>query len=117
EGRALRSVHIRAEGDRIVVGDGSASFDPESGQALFDFGAGELADKIKPLLREPDRASADDWYQRGCDLEEIDAEAAREAYQKAVAIDGAHGDAHVNLGRLWHEAGDARKAADHYRRA
>src|SRR5438309_3370449 len=42
EGRALRSVHIRAEGDRIVVGDGSASFDPESGQALFDFGAGEL---------------------------------------------------------------------------
>src|SRR5882724_2012181 len=34
EGRPLRGVHIRAEGDRIVVGDGGSSWSPESGQVL-----------------------------------------------------------------------------------
>src|SRR5919108_4792616 len=49
EGRPLRGVHIRAEGDRIVVGDGRASWSPESGQILFDFGTEELARKVAPL--------------------------------------------------------------------
>src|SRR6266404_2511948 len=43
EGRPLRGVHIRAVGDRIVVGDGRASWSPESGQVLFDFETQELA--------------------------------------------------------------------------
>src|SRR3954471_12604444 len=32
EGRPLRAVHIHAEGDRIVVGDGAAQWSPEDGQ-------------------------------------------------------------------------------------
>src|SRR6184192_2907114 len=47
--RRLRGVHIRAEGDRIVVGDGRASWSPESGQFLFDFQTQELARKVAPL--------------------------------------------------------------------
>src|ERR1700694_909034 len=39
EGRPLRGVHIRAEGDRIVVGDGRARWSPGSGQVRFGFGA------------------------------------------------------------------------------
>src|SRR5438874_13655866 len=45
-GRPLRGVHIRAEGDRIVVGDGRAPWSPESGQVPFDFRPRELVDKV-----------------------------------------------------------------------
>src|SRR5438093_8316847 len=43
EGRTLREVHIRAEGDRIVVGDGARRWSAEDGQVLFDFDTAELA--------------------------------------------------------------------------
>src|SRR5438067_2046557 len=96
EGRPLRGVHIRAEGDRIVVGDGHASWSPESGQVLFDFGARELARKVAPLpLRAHD---ANDWYERGCDLDEAAPDEAREAYQRALQLDPSLADAWVNLG-------------------
>src|SRR6184192_617562 len=117
EGRTLRDVHIRAEGDRVVVGDGARRWSPEDGQVLFDFGTAELARRIAPLARKAASASADDFFERGCDLEEADPEAAAEAYAKALELDPAHADAHVNLGRLMHEAGDAATAAEHYRRA
>jgi tetratricopeptide (TPR) repeat protein len=118
EGRPLRGVHIRAEGDRIVVGDGRARWSPESGQVLFDFGARELARKVAPLqLRTPFHGDAADWYERGCDLDEVAPDQARDAYRHALELEPDHADAHVNLGRLLHEAGDARAAAEHYRRA
>jgi len=115
EGRPLRGVHIRAEGDRIVVGDGRASWSPESGQVLFDFGARELARKVAPLQLHARDAS--DWYERGCDLEEAAPAEAREAYRRALDLDPSLADAWVNLGRLLHEGGDARAAAAHYRNA
>src|SRR5438105_6202328 len=72
EGRSLRDLHIRAEGDRIVVGDGARRWSPEDGQVLFDFGTAELARRIAPLARKAASASADDFFERGCDLEEAD---------------------------------------------
>ena len=118
-GRPLRSVHIRAEGDRIVVGDGDASWSAESGQVLFDFGARELARKVAPLhLRaHEEAASAADWYERACDLEESAPGAAQEAYRRALQLDPSLADAYVNLGRLVHEGGDPRAAAVEYRKA
>lgn len=117
EGRPLRGVHIRAEGDRIVVGDGRASWSPESGQTLFDFEAQELARKVTPLQLRARGGDASDFYERACDLEETAPDEARDAYRRALELDPAHADAWVNLGRLLHEAGDARAAAEHYRRA
>src|SRR5438094_9924877 len=38
DGRPLSGVHISAEGNRIVVRDGRTRWQPESGQALLDFG-------------------------------------------------------------------------------
>ena len=117
EGRPLRGVHIRAEGDRIVVGDGRAEWSPESGQVLFDFGAQELARKVAPLQLRARGGDAADWYERGCDLEETAPDEARDAYRRALELDPELADAWVNLGRLLHEAGDPRSAAEHYRRA
>jgi tetratricopeptide (TPR) repeat protein len=117
EGRLLRGVHIRAEGDRIVVGDGRSTFCPESGQILFDFGAQELARKVAPLQLRARDGDASDWYERACDLEETASDEAQDAYRRALELDPDHADAWVNLGRLLHEAGDARGAAQHYRKA
>src|SRR5713101_2820872 len=80
EGRTLRDVHIRAEGDRIVVGDGARKWSAEDGQVLFDFGTAELARRIAPLARKRSPSlDADGLYERGCDLEEVDPAAARAA--------------------------------------
>jgi tetratricopeptide (TPR) repeat protein len=133
EGRSLRGVKIIADGDRIVVGDGDARWQADSGQVLFDFDTAELARKVAPLLVRSTRAgegglrdvgavgaaaeSAADWYERGCDLEEAAPAEARAAYRRALELDPAHPDAHLNLGRLLHEAGDAAAAAAQYRSA
>src|SRR5438874_5850206 len=118
EGRTLRDVHIRAEGEHIVVGDGARRWSAEDGQVLFDFGTAELARRIAPLARmTPDSLDADGLYERGCDLEEADPRAARAAYERALDIDPGHAEALVNFGRLLHESGDTARAAEHYRRA
>jgi tetratricopeptide (TPR) repeat protein len=62
-------------------------------------------------------AEADAYYRLGCEIEPRSPERAREAYGRAIALDPAHADASVNLGRLVHEAGDPTAAEAHYRAA
>jgi tetratricopeptide (TPR) repeat protein len=124
-GRELSAVRIIAEGDEVVVHDGRAAWNPESGQTLINFEVSELAAEVAPLAVEAVEDAkvndtdmvAEDWYELGCDLETHEPDHAREAYRRALELDPLHPDAHVNLGRLLHETGQIRAAEAHYRLA
>ncbi|HVS30232.1 MAG TPA: tetratricopeptide repeat protein [Thermoanaerobaculia bacterium] len=123
DGRSLTAIRIAADGDRVVVRDGEAVWNPESGQSLFDFSVSELAEQTAPFVaRAAEEAegramSAEDWYELACELELTDAARAEEAYERALEIDQRHADAHVNLGRLLHERRAPAAAEKHYRAA
>ena len=122
---ALADFEISAEGTRIVVTDGSARWQPESGQILMEFtettGVGTCVPLAAPAGRTSpggrESESADDFYERGCELEATDPAAAETAYRRALSLDPARADTHVNLGRLLHERGETAAAAEEYRLA
>lgn len=124
-GRSLTGIRISAEGENVIVRDGQAVWNPESGQVIFDFSIAELAEQTAPFVsraaleaREREHElDAEEWYELGCELELTDIEQAKEAYERAVALDPAHADAHVNLGRLLHEQNAPAAAEKHYRAA
>lgn len=124
-GRSLTAIRIAADGDRVVVRDGDAVWNPESGQSLFDFSVADIARQAAPFViravedarDHDDEITADDWYQLACDLEMTDLEQAREAYRRVLALAPDHTDAHVNLGRLLHEQKAPAAAEKHYRAA
>lgn len=118
-GRPLSAVHISAVGDRVLVRDDEAVWEPDSGQISLDFSVAEVAERAVPHARralqaEADDQSADDWYDTALDLEAVSIESAAAAYRHALALDPDHADAHVNLGRLLHEQGDLAEAERHY---
>jgi tetratricopeptide (TPR) repeat protein len=138
DGRALTGVRISAQGHQVVVRDGGELWNPESGQALFDFEVAALAREATTReLRAFSAGSAGsgrgaaqdaegepaaaDWFARG---EELEAEgspaavaAAMAAYRQAIASEPGLADAHLNLGRLLHEQGKTAEAERCYREA
>jgi tetratricopeptide (TPR) repeat protein len=124
-GRPLSGLRVYADGAEVAVCDGSAAWQPATGQILFGFEAGALAGEAQRLREAradapagaaaPLRARAE--FARALDLEDEAPEAAREAYARALALDPELVDAYVNLGRLLHEAGRAAEAATLYRAA
>ena len=124
-GRSLAELRIVAEGDRILVSDGSTAWNPDSGQVSIDFAVVDLATRAAPIARRTAQAArlaegdfdADGWYELGIELEAVAPVEARDAYRRALELDAHHADAHVNLGRLLHEQGLAEEAERHYRQA
>ena len=186
----LTSIRVLANGDRAVAWDGNTPWQPDSGQFLLDFDAGEMgapaSDRIveadddtqsdtailigstastsvsgasivpwSERERRPHRGrardagapsdadsratlvrtdsaheagadsthdaaaelSAEQWFHLGCELEDASPIEARQAYMQALTADPELGDAHLNLGRLDHEAGELGKAEARYRAA
>lgn len=105
---------MRVESGEIVVRDGSKSWQPESGQIVIDFEEGAQRQEGSVLLAP---SSAQDWYERACELEETSPTQARQAYRHALKLDSHHLDSHLNLGRLLHEVHDLKEAQSHYRAA
>ena len=123
-GRPLSAVRISAVGDRVMVHDDETIWEPDSGQLQIDFAVSDVADATEPVARRAPAQrgddvgmTADDWYDSALDLEAVASDQAIAGYQKALDLDPAHSDAHLNLGRLLHEAGRIEEAEAHYREA
>lgn len=126
QGRPLTAVRIEARGGEVVVSDGSASWEPATGQGVFDFSVAELAAEVAPIAdaragallgQQPLGQTAEEWFEIGLDLEAVVPDRAAEAYRRALELDPDHAEANVNLGRLLHEAGDTAGALELARRA
>jgi tetratricopeptide (TPR) repeat protein len=124
-GRPLTGVRISVEGERIVVHDGGSIWNPDTGQAQFNFEVADLANRVASHARRAARAaldsdeemSADDWFALGADLEPTTPDHALEAYRRALDVSPDHFDTRVNVGRLLHERGRLNAAATHFRLA
>jgi tetratricopeptide (TPR) repeat protein len=125
KGRSLSEVRVGVAGDAIVVKEGGAAWNPESGQIVFNFAVADLAKSAAPFARRgvesarkaDHNRSADDWFELGTELEATAPNEARDAYRRALELNPAHADAHVNLGRLLQEAGATQAAVEQYRAA
>ena len=118
-GRPLSGLRIRADGGQVSVRDGTSAWDPETGQTLFEFDAGEFEEQTDRLgAPQPGPRvgllQARREFERGLFREQDDPAAARSAYRRAIELDPDLVDAYVNLGRLAFEEGDAREAARLY---
>jgi len=119
EDQQLWNVTIYADGRRVIVWDGTAHWQPESGQFLFDFEPSRMARQL-PLKHEtPQRAqlTADHWFDLASELEKESPQEACHAYEEALRLDPSCVAAHINLGRLYQQAKQFHCAQTCYRAA
>jgi tetratricopeptide (TPR) repeat protein len=120
ESMPLSGLRIDAVGDRVVVSAREGRWQADTGQYLLAF-EGDPAEGVlgvvEPKKKEFEPPPAEDSFEQGLRLEQMDAAAARAAYERAIEADPARADARLNLGRLLHEAGKLAQAERTYREA
>jgi len=120
ESMPLSGLAISAVGDHVVVRDGDARWQVDSGQYLLGLDV-SLQDGVlrvvehKQAAAEP--APARDWFAQALTLEGSDPDGALAAYRQAVDTDPHNAAAWTNWGRLLHERGRTDEADEVYRRA
>ncbi|MFO1302258.1 MAG: tetratricopeptide repeat protein [Burkholderiales bacterium] len=112
----LSGIAIGAVADQVVVREGGARWQADSGQYVLEFEADPASGAPRVIERAPAR-SAQSWFDEAASLEGADASAAIGAYEQAIAADPAFVDAPVNLGRLLHDRGELARAERVYREA
>ncbi|MPZ77689.1 MAG: tetratricopeptide repeat protein [Deltaproteobacteria bacterium] len=115
----LSRLKIYADGRRVIAWDGKARWQPDSGQFLFNFDARAVVQKLQPAPAKPasDPLTAQHWFDLAVELEATSLKEAQRAYHLALEIESDMADAHLNLGRLYHDSGELEKAEAHYRAA
>jgi tetratricopeptide (TPR) repeat protein len=125
EGRPLSAVRIFVTGNKVVVKDRLASWEPESRQGMFDFDVQKITKQVAPTIgararQQPDQSSntAEEFYESGIDLELAGrTDEAHNAYLAAVKKNPGLVGARINLGRLLHARHRFEEAESHYRAA
>lgn len=132
DGVKVTGLRLLGDGKDVIVDEGRTRWDALSGQTLFDFedktDIDENSDdgaEVVPLGSRigsnasdpPPGLSVNALFERACVLEATAPDQAGEAYRAVLEREPNFADAHVNLGRILHEAGDIYAALVHYRAA
>jgi tetratricopeptide (TPR) repeat protein len=127
-GNPLTELKIYSQGRKIQVQFAGRKMEPISGQLLLDFDQEEIsklmafptggAEKSKAKPHQA-RREAEHWFEKGLELEQAGApvEEIIGAYTKACAIDPNSAGSLVNLGTVYFNLRDWRRAEQHYRQA
>jgi hypothetical protein len=117
----LSGLSIVAVGDRIMVREGQALREGDTGQYtlaldFIDRGGDLVVIDQRPNGGDPSgTVAADEAFEKGLELEADDPAAARAAYEACLAADEHHLEARLNLGRLLHLDGRLDEAEKVYR--
>ena len=121
----LTQLKLYADGKRIRVEVEGRAMEAESGQLLLDFDPVELNRLLEFRVRDSGQAErerlaeAERWFQQGLELEQTGAPVERviEAYVKSLEFDPQSAGALVNLGTIYFNARDWKRAERFYQRA
>ena len=119
EAMPLSGLSISAVGEQVVVRDGAAQRQVESGQYVLDFEGDPASGALSVIEHAPPATGPGltDWFERGAALEREDPKEAAAAYAKAIATEPERIDSRINLGRLLHETRRYQDAERVYREA
>ena len=122
--RPLSRVSVFVDGERVVAWDGQSRWQPESGQFLFNFDAGQVVRRASQVARLPaserprlPELTAEEWCELAIEIEDRSPLEAKAAYHHALDIDPGNATARINLGRMLHAEGTLAGAEAHYREA
>jgi tetratricopeptide (TPR) repeat protein len=124
--RPLNRVSVFVDGERVVAWDGTSRWQPESGQFMFNFDAGQVVRRASQVAHLPATAekpprlpelTAEEWCELAIEIEERSPLEAKAAYHHALDIDPGNITARINLGRMLHAEGTLAGAEAHYREA
>lgn len=116
----VHGLRITAVGDRIIVREEHAQWEPDTGQLVMDFSVAPATGSVSFIPQraaETAAAPADDieaLFETAEDLESSDPDAAERAYRRILAQDPAHAHAYLNLGFMLCEAGRSGEAVALY---
>ena len=121
ESMPLSGLAISAVGDHVVVRDGEARWQADSGQYLLGLDV-SLQNGVLHVVEHKQATPAPpapvpDWFAQALTLESSDPDGALTAYRHAVDADPRNAAAWTNWGRLLHERGRTDEADEVYRRA
>ncbi len=122
---SLAELSLSAHSGHVVVRENSGVWRADTGQMVLCFEGDEnrgqvhaMPVRFRSLGPEPVAGmSAEQWFERGVELEESDTPRAIEAYQRSLRLRTDSSETWINLGRLHAESGQAEAAEECFGKA